>query len=117
MIINGNKIDIRNVDDKLDRDFINAILEIDASVYPLNLQGTFDEVYGRFKANRDSYVLLYCDDKLTGYFCFFPIKKILYDEIVNHDKLYDSDIPGEMLEQYEAFKTYKLFVISTAILP
>ena len=117
MILNGNMIDVRNVDEKLDKDFINTILEIDASVYPLNLQGTFDEVYGRFKANRDTYVLLYCDDKLIGYFCFFPIKKILYDEIVNHDKLYDSDIPGKMLEQYEAFKTYKLYVISTAILP
>jgi len=110
-------IDVRYVDDELDKDFINAILEIDASVYPLNLQGTFDEVYGRFKANRDTYVLLYFNKKLIGYFCFFPIKSILYDEIVNKNKLYDSDIPGEMLEQYEAFNSYKLFVISTAILP
>jgi GNAT superfamily N-acetyltransferase len=110
-------IDVRYVDDELDKDFINAILEIDASVYPLNLQGTFDEVYGRFKANRDTYVLLYDNNTLIGYFCFFPIKATLYDEIVNKDKLYDSDIPGEMLEQYKAFNTYKLFVISTAILP
>jgi len=110
-------IDVRYVDDELDKDFINAILKIDASVYPLNLQGTFDEVYGRFRANRDTYVLLYDNNTLIGYFCFFPIKAILYDEIVNKDKLYDSDIPGEMLEQYKAFNTYKLFVISTAILP
>jgi len=110
-------IDVRYVDDKLDRDFINAILEIDASVYPLNLQGTFDEVYGRFKANRDTYVLLYCNDKLIGYLCFFPIKAALYDEVANGDKLFDSDIPGDMLEQYNAHNTYRLFVISTAILP
>jgi GNAT superfamily N-acetyltransferase len=86
-------------------------------VYPLNLQGTFEEVYGRFKANRDTYVLLYDNDTLIGYFCFFPIKAALYDKIVNDDKLFDSDIPGEMLEQYEAHNAYKLFVISTAILP
>jgi len=110
-------IDVRYVDDTLDKDFINTILEIDASVYPLNLQGTFDEVYGRFRANRDTYVLLYDNDTLIGYFCFFPIKTTLYDKIVNDDKLFDSDIPGEMLEQYKAHNTYKLFVISTAILP
>jgi len=110
-------IDVRYIDDELDMDFINAILEIDASVYPINLQGTFDEVYGRFKANRDTYILLYFNNKLIGYLCFFPIKSILYDEIVNEDKIFDSDIPGELLEQYEAFNTYKLYVISTAIKP
>jgi GNAT superfamily N-acetyltransferase len=113
----ANMIDIRYVNDKLDKDFINAILAIDASVYPLNLQGTFDEVYGRFKANRDTYVLLYHNGTLIGYFCFFPIKAALYDEIAGGDKLFDSDIPGEMLEPYKVFNTYKLFVISTAILP
>jgi ankyrin repeat protein len=33
--ISDNMIDVRYVDDELDRDFINAILEIDSSVYPI----------------------------------------------------------------------------------
>ena len=34
-------INVQYVTDKLDKDFINEILEIDASVYPEHLQGTF----------------------------------------------------------------------------
>jgi len=101
----------------LDKIFINEILEIDASVYPEHLQGTFKEVYGRFCANRDMFVLLYDDKKLIGYLCLFPIKNSLYEEILNGDKLFDSNIPGEMLEQYKPNNIYKLFLISMVIIP
>jgi GNAT superfamily N-acetyltransferase len=110
-------INIQYVTDKLDKDFINEILEIDASVYPEHLQGTFEEVYGRFCANRDMFVLLYDDKKLIGYLCLFPIKDAMYEQITGENKLFDSDIPGEMLEQYKPHTVYKLYLISMVILP
>lgn len=110
-------INVQYVGDDLDKKFIDEILEIDASVYPEHLQGTFEEVYGRFCANRDMFVLLYDDKRLIGYLCLFPIKNSLYEEISNGDKLFDSDIPGEMLEQYKPHNAYKLYLISMVIIP
>ena len=107
---------ITNIDD-LDINLINDVLKIDSMVYPEHIQGTFDEVYDRFKANRDMLVLLCDGNKLIGYLCLFPIKEELYDEIVNSDRMFDSDIPGELLEQYEPYNTYTLYIISIAILP
>jgi len=103
--------------DNLDIEFINDILDIDASVYPKNLQGTFDEISDRFKANKDIFNLLYDDDKIIGYSCFFPIKEILYEMIINENRVFDSDIPGIYLEQYAPFNTYKLYLISAVIRP
>jgi hypothetical protein len=101
----------------LDIRLINEILEIDALVYPKHLQGTFEEVYGRFCANRDIFILLYDDKKLIGYLCLFTIKDSLYEQILSGNKLFDSDIPGEMLEQYKPHNVYKLYLISAAIHP
>jgi GNAT superfamily N-acetyltransferase len=101
----------------LDIRLINELLEIDLLVYPKHLQGTFEEVYGRFCANRDIFILLYDDKKLIGYLCLFPIKDSLYEQILNGNKLFDSDIPGEMLEQYKPYNVYKLYLLSAAIHP
>jgi len=107
---------LKSVED-LDISLISDILEIDSAVYPEHLQGTFDELYDRFKANRDMFILLYDDTRLVGYFCLFPIRNELYEEISNSDRLYDSDISGDQLEQYKPGNTYKLYAISTAIHP
>ena len=109
-------INVQYVGDELDKEFINEILEIDASVYPEHLQGTFEEVYGRFCANRDMFIMLYDDKKLIGYLCLFPIKDSLFEKISSENKLFDSDISGEMLEQYKPHNVYKLYLISMVII-
>ncbi|MCL2170147.1 MAG: GNAT family N-acetyltransferase [Defluviitaleaceae bacterium] len=101
----------------LDKKLIDDILKIDSLVYPEHLQGTFDEVHGRFKVNREMFVLLYDQSQLIGYLCFFPIKEALYERIINEDMVFDSDIEGEMVEAYETGKTYKLYFLSVAIHP
>ena len=101
----------------LDTEFINTILDIDASVYPKKLQGTYNEIYGRLKANTDTFILLYDDEKIIGYLCLFPIKDILYEKIINEDRIFDSDISGEYLEQYKPFNTYILYILSVVIIP
>jgi len=103
------------LDKNHDKKLINEILEIDSLVYPNHLQGTFDEIYDRFRANRDIFILLYDDKKLIGYLCLFPIKDPLYVQISNENKLFDSNIPGEMLEKYEPHNIYKLYLISAVI--
>jgi GNAT superfamily N-acetyltransferase len=101
----------------LDTKFIKEILHLDSLVYPERYQGTFDEVYGRYMANRDIFVVLYSDEKLIGYLCLFPIKDELYKRILKEDRVFDSDIPGEMLEPYLPNRCYKLYLISTVIHP
>jgi GNAT superfamily N-acetyltransferase len=101
----------------LDAKLINDVLEIDKAVYPDHLQGTFDEISGRFKANRDMFILLYDENRLVGYLCLFPIKDELYDDIISNDRLFDSDISGKSMERYEPNNTYRLYVISIAIHP
>jgi GNAT superfamily N-acetyltransferase len=92
-------------------------MELDMLVYPPHLRGSFDEIYGRFTANRDIFVLLFDKGKIIGYLCFFPVKDDLYERILAEDKLFDSDISAEMIESYKSGRTYKLFLISAAIHP
>ena len=101
----------------LDVKLINDILKIDELVYPEHLQGSFDEVYGRFKANREMFVLLYDACDIIGYICFFPIKETLYESILSEDRIFDSDIPGDMIEAYEPNKTHRMYFISAVIHP
>jgi len=101
----------------LDVKLIENILEIDALVYPKHLQGTFNEVFDRFKANREIFVLLYDEGEVIGYLCFFPIKESLYNSIISEDRIFDSDIESDMIEAYEAGKTYRLYFISAALHP
>ena len=107
---------IQSISD-LDIKLINNILKIDALVYPEHLQGSFDEVHARFNANREMFVLLYDESEIIGYICFFPIVDTLYESILSEDKMFDSDIPSEMIQAYEPHKTYKLYVISAVIHP
>lgn len=105
-----------NKDDH-DKKFIKEIIEIDKKVYPDNLQGKFNEVYARFRANRDMFVLLYDDKKLIVYLCLFPINDSLYETISSENKLFDSDISCKMIEQYKSYNVYKLYLISMVIIP
>jgi GNAT superfamily N-acetyltransferase len=105
--------DIYDVDKKL----IQDILAIDELVYASDYRGTYEEVSARFLANRDMFILLYDAEKVIGYLCLFPIKAELYQKIVQSDRMYDSDIPGSMIEKYVPGEHYKLFMISVAIHP
>ena len=105
--------DLNEMDTKL----INDILHIDSLVYPAHYQGTFSEIHDRYKTNRDMFVLLYADEMLIGYLCMFPIKTVLYEQILQEDRFFDSDIPGNMLETFCPNNSYKLYLISAAIHP
>jgi hypothetical protein len=64
-----------------DEDLVKKILEIDASVYPLDMQGTMDSVLSRYRANRDEYILLTNGTgEIAGYLCCFPVAESFYNE-------------------------------------
>jgi GNAT superfamily N-acetyltransferase len=101
----------------LDVELINLLLDIDSVVYDEDLQGNFEDIYGRFKANRDMFVLLYNKELLIGYMCFFPITDELYERIKEEDRLFDTDINGTQILDYKPNNSYKLYVLSAAIRP
>ena len=101
----------------LDKKLLNDLLAIDSRAYPKHLQETFAEVNSKFLVNRDMYVLLYDDDKLVGYLCLFPIREELYEKIVNNNRPLELSIPGNFLDQYVPFKTYRLYILSAVIDP
>jgi hypothetical protein len=60
-----------------DEEFVKNILEIDASVYPPDMQGTMDSVLDRYHANKDEYILLVNDtDEIVGY--LYVDSRIIY---------------------------------------
>ena len=101
----------------LEKRLIRSIIEIDSLAFAESLQGSFEEEYDRFTANRDAYVFLYDDDRMAGYLTLFPIKPELHKRIISEDRVFDSDIPGSMIEQYQPSQIYDLYLLSVAVRP
>jgi hypothetical protein len=101
-----------------DEDFVNKILEIDASVYPLDMQGSMDSVLGRYRANKDEYILLTNDaGEIVGYLCCFPVKESFYNELINSSRAFDDDITPDKIMPYTQGALHRLFMISIAVKP
>ena len=101
----------------IEANLISSVLEVDSLAFAEDFQGTYSEEYDRFIANKDTYVFLYDGAKMVGYLNLFPIKRELYEQIISEDRLFDSDIPGEMIEQYVPSRSYDLYLLSAAIRP
>lgn len=95
--------------------FINAVLSIDSTAYPPDMQGSFQSVSQRYQKNKDTYILVYDDDQLVGYLCFFPITHQLYQAVLTSSTLFDDNITADSICGYGS-QNY-LFLISVAILP
>ncbi|WMJ22896.1 hypothetical protein RBG61_13025 [Paludicola sp. MB14-C6] len=99
----------------INNNFIEQILEIDNTIYPDYMCGSYESINQRFKKNQDSYILVYDDKKVIGYFCFFPIVNNLYELILKSNKMFDDNILPKDICEYSSFNN--LFLISVAILP
>jgi hypothetical protein len=101
-----------------DEEFVKNILEIDASVYPSDMQGTMDSVLGRYHANKDEYILLTNDiDEIVGYLCCFPVKESFYNKIIESNRSFDDDITPDKIVPYTHGQPHYLFLISIAVKP
>lgn len=94
-------------------DFIDRILEIDQSIYPKSLCGSYQSLFTRFSKNTDSYLLVKVQNKIVGYMCFFPITDTLTKNIITTDLLYDDNITANDILDYSCSNT--LFILSVAI--
>lgn len=101
----------------LNNNFIYDVLELDKIAYSEQLLGSFESVSQRFKKNTDSYILAYDNEKLVGYFCFFPVTDNCYKQILETDVLIDDDLTYDDVECYRKNAQNNIFIISVVISP
>ncbi len=94
-------------------EFLYDILKIDNEVYDEDLCGDFDSLNSRFQASKESYLLLFDEDKMVGYMAFFPISDDLYTKITTLDMVFDDNIDPIELVPYS--NNYHMYIISIAI--
>jgi len=102
---------------EVEYDFIPDILQIDAQVYDAKLQGTYESVNARFKANKDSYVLAFNNSKLIGYICFFPVSADFNQKLEEGQTVFDDNISSKDIVEYSENIEHTIFLISAVTKP
>jgi len=102
---------------EVEYDFIPEVLQIDAGVYDAKLQGTYESVSTRFKANKDSYVLAFNNSKLIGYICFFPISADFNHKLEEGQTVFDDNIKPDDIVGYDEHIGHTIFLISAVTKP
>lgn len=96
-------------------DIIYDLLEIEKKAYLPHHRGEFSSIEKRFVKNKEMLALIYDDEQLVGYLCFFPVSRQLHHQIVSEGLYRDDDILPEDVEGYTDC-TY-LYIISIAVTP
>ena len=99
--------------------FLNDVYEVDKSVYDPSLCGKVENLYSRYEANRDTFILLYDDGFLAGYMNFFPICDAFYNQLMDEEDptMRDDDIRPDELTAWQKDKANNIFVLSLALRP
>ncbi len=95
-------------------DIINEIIKIENEVYEESMRGDYKSIKARFYKYPEMFFLAYIENKIVGYFCFFPISQKLYEDIVCKKEFRDSDIIPEDIVPFE--ETSHIYALSIAIL-
>ena len=98
------------------KNFIKDVFALDEEGYDEDLCGDISQLEKRTAFLKDSFVLMYVENKLIGYVNFFPVSKSLFKELTdqNSKTMRDDDIePCEMV-QWNKNKN-DVFVISLVI--
>ncbi|MDR1803309.1 MAG: GNAT family N-acetyltransferase [Treponema sp.] len=94
----------------------DSIQEIDRSVFHENGLSDKQSDIDRYEAYKDSYIFALDDNKIIGYFCYFPITEEFYKSIIEGIKVYDGDIASSDICNLNNNSNY-IFLLSAAILP
>lgn len=99
--------------------FINDVFEIDKITYSPELCGKIENLSKRYERCRESFLLLYDEDKLAGYINFFPVGEKLHSEMINREdlRMRDDDISPEEIEDWNCQNGNNLFILSVALRP
>lgn len=109
----SEKYTIKYSDENTSSDVIYDLMDIEKDVYKENERGHFDSIERRFNKNKQMFILLYDEDKIIGYLCFFPITKELHDRILHNDDFYDDNIEAKDVIPYG--KENYIYFISIAL--
>ena len=100
-----------------DEGFLKDVLNVDKRVYPREIQGTLEELKERYKSKNQHFLLVYKEEKVVGYICFFPITDDLSTKINDSDVIYDNYIRAKDISDFKKDKLTDIYVISVAIVP
>jgi len=100
-----------------DLEKLTQVYHLDKSVYTEAMAGNIESDSKRFKKVPESFLLLYEDDQIIGYICFFPVTDVFYEGMLSSDKLYDNNIVPKDMETFVKNQKHHIFIISMVINP
>ena len=100
-----------------DLEKLTQVYHLDKSVYTEAMAGNIESDSKRFKKVPESFLLLYEEDQIIGYICFFPVTDVFYEGMLSSDKLYDNNIVPKDMETFAKNRRHHIFIISMVINP
>ena len=99
--------------------FIEDVFEIDKMTYSPELCGVKENMYKRYAACKESFILVYDDDKLAAYINFFPVSDAVNKAMTdrNNPHMYDDDITAEDIKDWRLDNPIHVFVVSVMVCP
>lgn len=99
--------------DNTSESVIYDLMRIEEDVYAEKDRGQYEHIKKRFDKNKEMFVLLYDNDKIIGYLCYFPISQELHDNIIGVKKFYDDNIKAKDVISFG--KENYIYLISIAL--
>ncbi|MFA7075591.1 MAG: GNAT family N-acetyltransferase [Candidatus Izemoplasmatales bacterium] len=100
-----------------DLEMLEKVYNLDKMVYSEEMAGNIDSDSKRFKKIPESFLLLYEDDSIIGYICFFPVTDQFFKGMLSSDNLYDNNIVPVDMKEFIKTENHHIFIISMVINP
>ena len=96
--------------------FIEDVFALDEEGYDTDLCGDISQLKKRTEFLKDSFVLMYVEDRLIGYINFFPVSESLFKELTdkNNNVMRDDDIEPHEMKHWSTDEN-NVFIISLVI--
>ena len=78
-------------------DTISKLNELDKEYYDSEYIWTVQNMRELYKSEKNSYILVKDGSKIIGYVNFLNLKKDIYDNMMESDKIYDTFIPQDII--------------------
>ena len=102
---------------EFDLEKLTQVYHLDKAVYTEAMAGSIESDSKRFKKVPESFLLLFDEDKIIGYICFFPVSNVFFNGMLESDNLYDNNIVPEDMEELIKGNHHHIFIISMVINP
>ncbi len=97
--------------------FLKRLQYLDSLVYLPEDQSTLEYDTKRYMKNKESHILMYDNDEIVGYLCYYPISESLFDEI-KYGKYYDDTyLSSNDVLVFESNRSYSVYIMSVVLHP